>query len=264
MRDLIQAFIFLIYKFKRFKVAGNYLSNNYQYILVSLTRCSGTNCQSSEVIDNVLKRTLVTVIILNSYMDFNDFNTPIKTYIEDSNYFYLSSDFSKITRIYLKQNEANLNDDYLRLSSPLNKAFFSTDKTIVDTAPPFVESIFISILLGPNKDTYTRTVYSIMDLFGNVGGIYGLLQSACGFVVGFISYQILLSSVFRRLYFVNRLDDDSSSAEVIHNPKRVDKLHEESKHWIPRTRILPMLSRQDESKSHSDINIQLSDNNISS
>ena len=214
---------------KRYKVAGNYLSNNYQYILVSLTRCTGQNCQSSATIDSILNSTIVTVIIFNSYMDFSDYDTPIKMYIDDSNYFYLSSTNSKITRIYLKQNEANLNDDYLKLSPTSHKAFFSTDKTIVDTAPKYDQTIYISILLGPNKDTYTRTVYSIMDLFGNVGGIYGLLQSSCGFVVGFISYQIMLSSVFRRLYFVNQLDEDSSSAEINHWPRKVAKIAEEFK-----------------------------------
>ena len=136
--------------------------------------------------------------------------------------------------------------------------------TIVDTTPVYEEFIYISILLGPNKDTYTRTVFTIMDLFGKVGGIYGLLQSSCGFFIGFISYQIMLSSVFRRLYFVNQLDEDSSSAEINHRPRRVAKMPEESKNWIPRTRVLPTFNRQDESKSQSDINIQLSDNNICS
>ena len=30
--------------------------------------------------------------------------------------------------------------------------------------------------MDPNRDTYQRTVFSILDLFGTIGGIYGLLQ----------------------------------------------------------------------------------------
>ena len=154
----------------------------------------------------------------------------------------------------------------MKLSSTSNKKFFSSYNTIVDTTPVFNNEVilYISILLGPNKDTYTRTVFTIMDLFRNVGRIYVLLQSACEFFVGFISYQIMLSSVFQRLYFINRFDDDSSSSKLSFQPIKIDKMPEESKYKIPRTRIFPMLNRHDDSKSSSDVNIQLSDNSICS
>ena len=154
----------------------------------------------------------------------------------------------------------------MKLSSTSNKKFFSSYKTIVDNTPIFEDktAIYISILLGPNKDTYTRTVYTIMDLFGNIGGIYGLLHSACEFFVGFISYQIMLSSVFQRLYFINRFDNDSSSSQLDLRKIKINKIPEESKYKIPRTRIFPMFNRQDDSKSLSDVNIQLNNSSICS
>ena len=129
--NLKQAFKYLINKIQRYKVAGNYLSNNFQYILVSLARWTGTSCKSSAVIDSIINRVIVTVVMFNSYLDFSDFDTPIKMYVDDSSYFYVSPAYSKFARIYLKQNEANLNDNYLKMSSTSHKTFFSTDKTIV-------------------------------------------------------------------------------------------------------------------------------------
>ena len=57
--------------------------------------------------------------------------------------------------------------------------------------------------MASTRDKYERIVFSIFDLFGIVGGLYGLLSSLWGLIIGFIATQIMLSSVFRRLYFTN-------------------------------------------------------------
>ena len=81
-------------------------------------------------------------------------------------------------KLYAKLNEANLDDDYLNLKSPINKEFFTLEKAVLDINP-ISNNTFIdaTIFLDYNKDTYKRSVYTIMDLFGNVGEVYGLLIS---------------------------------------------------------------------------------------
>ena len=110
-------------------------------------------------------------------MDFSDFNTPIKSYFDDRNYFYLSPTTTKYSRVYLQQNEAIMNDDYFKIRSISYANFFSIEKTIIDFADKSDKLIEISLMRSPNKNTYSRSVFTIMDLFGNVGGVYGLLQS---------------------------------------------------------------------------------------
>ena len=92
-------------------------------------------------------------------MDFNDFNTPVKSYFDDRNYFYLTPTATKVSRVYLEQNEVVLNDDYLQIQSTPLKQFFSIEKTIVDIATASDTVIYVSILLGPNKNTYSRSVF---------------------------------------------------------------------------------------------------------
>ena len=65
-------------------------------------------------------------------MDFSDFITPVKSYVDDRNYFYLTPTATKVSRVYLEQNEVVLNDDYLQIQSTPLKQFFSIEKTIVD------------------------------------------------------------------------------------------------------------------------------------
>ena len=147
----------------RYKVAGNYLSNNYQFISIILAKWTGDGgvvCQPSDVINAKLVDIIVSLVIVNKYMDFTDFNTPVKSYVDDRNYFYLNPFVYKVWRVYLQQNEAITNDDYLKIKSASDTRFFSIEKkTIVDFSVQSTNVINISLLLGPNKNTYSRSVF---------------------------------------------------------------------------------------------------------
>ena len=89
-----------------------------------------------------------------------------------------------------------------KLNLQPSENFFNVGKIISDLGADSANTVYeASILLDPSKDVYQRSVFTIMDLFGVIGGIYGLMISGWGLLVGIISSQILLSSVFRRLYY---------------------------------------------------------------
>ena len=141
------------------------------------------------------------IFIKDTYLDFKDFDTPVKTYIDDQLAFFLQGSSAKIIKLFARKNKATLDDDYLKISSASNKEFFSINKVTNDftSYTSFVAKTII--VLDSKVDIYQRNVFTILDLFGTIGGIFGLLTSACGFFVGLISTQIMLSSVFRRLYY---------------------------------------------------------------
>ena len=67
----------------RYKIAGNYLSKNYQIISIVLNRWNaktGVVCKPSAEIDLKIAKTVVSIFIVNKFMDFTDFSTPIKSY----------------------------------------------------------------------------------------------------------------------------------------------------------------------------------------
>ena len=248
---------------KRYKISGNYLADNYQYVSIVVRRCAGTGCKPSALIDAYLSTIVFSVAVLNSYMDFNDFSTPVKTFLDDRNAFTIVPSFTKYVKLYARLNDANLDDDYLGLKSPKNEKFWIVNKSIVDLAVLTNNAVLdASIFIDCNKDTYKRTVFTIMDLFGNVGGIYGLFMSAWGFFVGIISSQILLASVFRRLYFTNKANLENVFLKVIDRSRRVANMpEEESKRGDLRSKFMSILSRRDESNAQSDITLQLKDSN---
>ena len=247
----------------RYKVAGNYLANNYQFVSIVLTRWTGAGgvvCKPSTLIDAKIAKTIVSLVIVNKYMDFTDFNTPVKSYVDDRNYFYLYPTATKLWRVYLQQNEAITNDDYLQIRPASDTNYFSIEKTIVDFSYQSDKIISISVMLGPNKNTYSRSVFTIMDLFGNVGGIYGLLQSVWGILVGVVSTQIMLASVFRRLYYTDKSNFENLFIKIIDRSRRVANAPvEETKRQDMRSKFMSILSKRDESKSASEIDIKIED-----
>ena len=147
---------------------------------------------------------------MNSYMDFNDFVTPVKSYVDDRISFYLQSDYVKFVKMYAKLSKATLDDDYFKLRSTTEKEFFSIDRVQNDGTNHNSYIFNAAILMDPNRDLYQRTVFSILDLFGTIGGIFGLLTSVCGLVIGMISVQVMLSSILKRLYYVHsQLKDEN-------------------------------------------------------
>ena len=105
-------------------------------------------------------------------------------------------------KIYSRLNKVTLDDDYMMIKSAKNQEFFSVDNIRNDIgafSPDYVAEAVI--LLDSYRDLYQRNAFTILDLFGIIGGIFGLLTSAFGFLLSMITTQIMLSSVFRRLYY---------------------------------------------------------------
>ena len=101
----------------------------------------------------------------------------MKKFYDDRATSYLISNFTKVTKIYAKLNKATLDDDYLQIKSASNKEFLSISRIQNDiSASPTDIIAEAAILLDSNRDLYQRSVFSIFDLFGKIGGISNKLK----------------------------------------------------------------------------------------
>ena len=116
-------------------------------------------------------------------MDFNDYVNPVKISLDDKISYNLQSSYVKYIKMYTKLNKATLDDDYLLIKSSEEKQFFSIDRVQNDGTNDNYYIFDAALLMDPNRDLYQRKVFSILDLFGTIGGIFGLLTSAWGFVI---------------------------------------------------------------------------------
>ncbi len=47
---------------------------------------------------------------------------------------------------------------------------------------------------------YNRQIYSIMDLLGDIGGMYGSILSLGYLLVSFVSHRLFISAILKQLY----------------------------------------------------------------
>ena len=109
-------------------------------------------------------------------------------------------------KLYVKLNEVELNDNLLQLGDTKTSEFLNVEKKNLDILTELSDGqIFeVSIRLDENKDFYKRTVFSLIDLLGILGGVYQVLFTLSSFFIRFISTDMLFYSILRRLYFTNK------------------------------------------------------------
>ena len=106
---------------KNLKVSGNYLSDSTSTFSIKFYRCVGPSiCHSPSEIDNKIKDTQISILIYDWYVNFNDYENPIKPYVDDVYSYQLAPGFKKQLKLYVKLNEVELSDNYVLIDSPKN------------------------------------------------------------------------------------------------------------------------------------------------
>ena len=69
----------------------------------------------------------------------------------------------------------------------------------------------ISVVADPQKDNYNRVVFSFLDLFGQLGGVFELMCIWMGLVVRFFAKNVMFFSLFKKLYHTEREDKEDDN-----------------------------------------------------
>ena len=89
---------------------GNYFSDNQSYFEITFKKWSGTDsfgntCHTDTEIIAALNKAALSMAMVNTYYDFDDYNEPVKTYFDDQFYYDFVADFEKKTNWNLCQTE---------------------------------------------------------------------------------------------------------------------------------------------------------------
>lgn len=156
--------------------------------------------------------------MINSYFDLGSFDDPIKTYLTQKFYYTYEEGVFTQTEIFLKENRIDNLDDYTLIEGKHKKKFYAvghekSDKYNEDTT----QFSRISLILDPETETFSREVFHVMDILGNIGGIFSLLRALAAIVVGVYASRLYTNSVIAKLYTFDvddvYKDDDSKQHE---------------------------------------------------
>ena len=92
-------------------------------------RCSGTDskgnvCKSDSIIDTELNKATLAIAAVNTYYDFEDYNSPIKTYLDDRFYYDFLGGYNKENTIYIQENTSEQKDAFFRYTPDGSKNNF--------------------------------------------------------------------------------------------------------------------------------------------
>ena len=129
----------------------------------------------------------------------------IQLYLQDSNFFYPSTVFYQQVGYYVKKNEIFLNDDIYfgsqKRSEDLN--FYSIERRVNNFGNPNQSLSYLDVIISLDQEInqYHRSVFSIYDMLGFIGGIFGLLHTIGSIIVSNITNKIFYSFVINKLSY---------------------------------------------------------------
>ena len=100
-------------------VLGNKFSDSLTYFELKFSRCSGTDskgnvCKSDSVIDTELNKVSLAIAVVNTYYDFDDYSSPIKTYLDDRFHYNFLGGYDVENTIYIQENTSEQKDAFFR------------------------------------------------------------------------------------------------------------------------------------------------------
>ena len=152
-----------------------------------------------------------------SYFDFDDYENPIKHYIDTKIYFKLVSGFTKQADIYVQQNQAEQSDSIFQFQPSTTESNFINVETYVPNL--YLENkgevVFRSYFIKDSKSiTYQRSVLTFLDWWGFIGGVNEILHLAGMLVVSLVSGKTFVLSLLSALYQVNKFENSGNNIEM--------------------------------------------------
>jgi hypothetical protein len=141
--------------------------------------------------------------IINSYFDFDDYENPVKTYLEDMNIISFLPSTTKRVSYDIQHNTAELKENLVFNVFTQSKEFYSIGERIYASENfNFNSQAYVAIYFKMSQisEVYERTVFTLFDMFGLLGGVFGILSTFGFIIVSSLSVKLFNNSLLSKLY----------------------------------------------------------------
>ena len=139
------------------------------------------------------------------YFDASDYNDPIKVNLVNDFEYFPASEFTKEITIKVRKNHAkDYNNPYL-FSSSNDHSFYSVGNVLTDFYVQDTDNKVITFRfeLDSKYTEIERRVYTIGDMFSQIGGLAEILTTIAILIVGSFTSKLYISSLISSLYLVD-------------------------------------------------------------
>lgn len=155
-------------------------------IMITVSRCLGLpNCKTEEEINKRADETNFVVGPINRYFDFNDYVTPIKSYYDDTFTYSVAPGLHKTAILFVRRTTVEMNDSLIQLGDTKKEQYYHLTGNKMDLTLEEEDGVLMTIFIqqDPIEDLYNRRVYSLFDLTGQLGGLFGIMKLIGAFIV---------------------------------------------------------------------------------
>ncbi|CDW82531.1 UNKNOWN [Stylonychia lemnae] len=235
-----------------YQFQGNYYQDKFEYLEIKLWKCidpsTATNktkkCLDRSVVDSYFDQEVFNFAFVNTFFDLKSFEDgfQIKTFIDDSLFYELEANRIKKTNFYIQLQEAELEDDLIQFGQSKDIAFHQiTEQRYYDDQYSDADGYILAMYMRFDNryDIYTRKVYSILELLGDVGGLKESLMAIGLLIIGFISQKMFISDVMHEMYQVRKYiyepeNEQQESQQDQHGDHNNIRNMDNKNSWSPR------------------------------
>lgn len=161
----------------------------------------------------------IDIIFVQQFFTTSDFTNLVKRITFSPQYFDLIPDFGNIKSFYIQKNEYSLDDDWIGIRSPKKGEFFEIVEDQFNYYKSEHDQIDLIFLSSHNLvKQHFRSVPTILDIIGKIGGIFELGELLLHIVITFYS-KILFSIAIKKTLNNQRKGKVSSQQDVAKEDK---------------------------------------------
>ena len=189
-----------------YTIAGSFYAKEFHYLELKVKKCKGDpSCKLDSEINDIMKESRFSLALVNTVVDFDDYEDPINYLIDDGLFWELTPGIRKKTDIFIRNSLGTFDDNYLQVGFNEERNFYqsanSQDRFEAESSGGDVLSIYFRI--DKVSDTYERKIFSLGELLGLAGGFYGALITIGSFFLSVFSEKLFVGAVLRRIYQVD-------------------------------------------------------------
>jgi len=145
----------------------------------------------------------------------------VKQFIDDRYFIELEPNRQKMANIYLMLSQASLQDDYVQLGQETDINFIEIEDVHYYDDRYYEEKGYIvtAYLRYDRKyNVYSRQIYNIMGLLGDMGGMYSSLYFLGMLLISFYNRRLFISAILKNLYQVKLSNEAIPTTSRRHYP----------------------------------------------
>ena len=163
-----------------------------------------------------LKGSIVNLLIMTPYFDYSDIDKPVKYHIDHSHYLILNIDYLYIMDMFIRKSEYTLNDNIFGLQEAKSGVFYSmVNSKILPVASNRADFAQIYFNLDDQVDQYERTVQTIFEVIGTLGGNYEILRISIGLFLAIYTNKMLSYEVSNNCWLYTQHDKIENQRNLV-------------------------------------------------